>query len=297
MFERAATRKHEVMKDPLVSVIVPTHNSGKTIGACLASILVQTYPNVEIVVVDNNSDDNTRQIASTYTDKVLVQGPERSAQRNYGAQVSRGDYLLFPDCDMDLSRNVIRECINKVEREPAIKAIVVPEVSFGAGFWARCRKLERSYYIGVEWLEAARFFERSAFEEMEGYDLRNTGTEDFDLPQRIRAKYGPLSHSRVSSFVYHDEQDMSLIETCKTNYYYGQKLDVYRSVDANKENFRKQYNIMKRYSLFFSDPRRLFSDPLLGLGTLLMKACDLGAWASGFAVAKAAEYSRNLKGD
>jgi len=285
------------MKDPLVSVIVPTRNSGKTIGACLASVLVQTYPNIEIVVVDNDSDDNTRQIASTYTDKVFVQGPERSAQRNYGAQVSSGDYLLFPDCDMDLSRDVVKECVNRVEQEPAIKAIVVPEVSFGAGFWARCRKLERSYYIAVEWMEAARFFERSAFEEMGGYDLRNTGTEDFDLPQRIKARYGPGSHARISSFVYHDEQDMSLIEACKTNYYYGHNLDAYRSVDANKENFRKQYNILKRYSLFFSDRRRLFSDPLLGLGTLFMKAFDLGAWASGFAVAKATEYLHHLKGD
>jgi ribosomal protein RSM22 (predicted rRNA methylase) len=95
--------------------------------------------------------------------------------------------------------------------------------------------------------------------------------------------------------IYHNEQDMSLLEACRTNYYYGHNLDAYRRVDANKENFRKQYNIFRRYALFFSDPARLFKDPLLGLGTLFMKVCDLGAWAAGFLVAKAAESFRRAR--
>jgi hypothetical protein len=196
---------------------------------------------------------------------------------------------------MRLSADVVEHCVAKALADPAVKAIVIPEESFGVGFWADCRKLERSYYKGVDWLEAARFFERGVFEEMGGYDLRNTGTEDFDLPQRIKALYGQASNSRVDAVIYHNEQDMSLLEACRTNYYYGHNLDAYRRVDANKENFRKQYNIFRRYALFFSDPARLFKDPLLGLGTLFMKVCDLGAWAAGFLVAKAAESFRRAR--
>jgi len=48
--------------------------------------------------------------------------------------------------------------------------------------------LERSFYVGVPWMEAARFFPRAVFDEMHGYDEDNTGTEDYDLPQRIAAE-------------------------------------------------------------------------------------------------------------
>jgi glycosyltransferase involved in cell wall biosynthesis len=272
--------------EPLVSVIVPTRNSEKTIGPCLESIAEQSYSNIEIIVVDNHSEDYTQGVAARFTDKVFEHGPERSAQRNFGAQVSNGEYLLFPDSDMELTRDVIKECVQKVAADPKVEAIVIPEESFGLGFWANCRRLERSFYIGVEWLEAARFFKKSVFEEMGGYDLRNTGTEDFDLPQRIKAAHGPESNSRITSLVYHNEQEMGLFEAIKTNYYYGHNLDAYLSVRANRKYFRKQYNLVRRYALFFSDPKKLFENPILGLGTLFMKACDAGAWATGFLVGR-----------
>ena len=81
----------------LVSVIVTTKNSGRTIGVCLQSIKDQDYGNVEIIVVDNQSSDNTKEVSVKYTVKVYDKGPERSAQRNYGAIKSSGKYLLFID--------------------------------------------------------------------------------------------------------------------------------------------------------------------------------------------------------
>jgi glycosyltransferase involved in cell wall biosynthesis len=293
----AFDKGQEPMIEPLVSVIVPTRNSEKTIGPCLESIAGQSYSHIEIIVVDNHSDDLTCRIAARYTDKVFQHGPERSAQRNYGAQVSSGEYLLFPDSDMELTPEVVKECVEKVISDEKVKAIVIPEESFGVGFWANCRRLERSFYIGVEWLEAARFFKKTVFEEMGGYDLRNTGTEDFDLPQRIKGSYGPGSNSRITALVYHNEQEMGLIEAIKTNYYYGHNLDAYLSVRANRQYFRKQYNIIRRYALFFSDPKRLFRNPILGLGTLFMKACDAGAWATGFLVSRVRESVGLKDGD
>jgi probable beta-1,3-galactosyltransferase len=58
------------MKNPLVSVIIPTYNSSRTLEKCLKSIKNQTYKNIEIIVVDNNSIDNTKEIAKKYTGKV-----------------------------------------------------------------------------------------------------------------------------------------------------------------------------------------------------------------------------------
>ena len=68
----------------IVSLIDSTKNEEKNIGRCLDSLLAQTYPNIEIIVVDNNSKDKTKEIASTKGAKVYNYGPERSAQRNYG---------------------------------------------------------------------------------------------------------------------------------------------------------------------------------------------------------------------
>lgn len=284
------------MKEPLVSVVVPTRNSEKTIGACLDSIKNQSYPNIEIIVVDNHSTDRTCDVARRYTEKVFLTGPERSAQRNYGAALAGGEYLLFPDSDMVLTEDVVRDCVDLVRESPGVAAVVIPEESFGEGFWSDCRRLERLFYKGVDWLEASRFFNRDVFLEMGGYDLRNTGTEDFDLPQRIKARHGAGSTSRISSLIYHNEQRRTLVEACRTNYYYGHALDAYLSVEANRGNFRKQQSVLQRYSLYFSDPRMLLRNPALGFGVLFMKLCEFGAWGTGFLTAKVkAILSRNVR--
>lgn len=64
---------------PLVSVVVPTRNSVRTLRACLESIARQTYPRVETLVVDRHSVDGTREMAESLGVKVLSAGPERSA--------------------------------------------------------------------------------------------------------------------------------------------------------------------------------------------------------------------------
>jgi len=75
----------------LVSVIITTRNEEKNIENCLQSIWMQTYPHdkIEIIVVDNNSTDRTKEIVARYTEKVYNFGPERSAQRNFGVGQAR----------------------------------------------------------------------------------------------------------------------------------------------------------------------------------------------------------------
>lgn len=59
-------------KNPLVSVIIPTQNSFKTLEKCLKSVKNQSYKNVEIIVVDNNSTDNTKEIAKNIQIRFLM---------------------------------------------------------------------------------------------------------------------------------------------------------------------------------------------------------------------------------
>ena len=84
-------------EQPLVSVVVPTRNNARTIRPCLQSVRDQTYPHVELIVVDNDSTDETFDVATELADVALTGGPERSAQRNLGIEVSEKlrDYLLL----------------------------------------------------------------------------------------------------------------------------------------------------------------------------------------------------------
>jgi len=268
------------MKKPLVSILVHTRNSQRTIKKHLESITSQSYRPIEIIMVDNNSIDDTVAIAKKITKNIFTFGPERSAQRNLGAKKASGEYLLVPDSDMILGKNVIAECVFLILSSSKIKAIIVPEKSIGEGFWTKCKILERSFYFGVDWIEAARFFERKTFEKIGGYDEKNTGTEDYDLPQQIIKKYGKESTERIKEFIYHDEGRLSLLGTLKKKFYYAQKLQVYK--DRNPEYYEKQANIIRRYVLFFSNPIKLFRNPVIGLGMLFMKVCEFAAGGLGY---------------
>lgn len=269
----------------LVSVIVPTRNSENTINACLKSIKNQSYKNIETIVVDNNSTDDTKKIALKYTKSVFNRGPERSAQRNFGALKSKGEYLLFIDSDMELSKGVVEDCVSKLKTENLkhkIGGIIIPEESFGKGFWAKCKALERSFYVGVDWMEAARFFSKDIFNEFKGYDEKQTGTEDFDLPQRIKEKYGQNSITRITSFIYHNEGKLPLLYTLKKKYYYAKTAKVYAIRKSNADYFKKQSNVLERYKLFFSNPLKLFKNPITGMGMLFMKTMEFFLGALGY---------------
>lgn len=259
---------------PLISVIIPTKNEAKNIETCLKSIADQTYKNYEIIVVDNNSDDDTKILAKRYTKKVFNYGPERSSQRNYGAKKAKGEYLLFIDADMILTRSVLFECIQSVN-DKNFQALIIPEKSFGTSFWAKCKALEKSYYEGVDWIEASRFFEKKRFVDLGGYNTSLVSGEDWDLHSRF---VDDSKSGRIKSYIYHNESDLSLVETIKKKYYYAKNIKFYKNV-SNSTKYSAQSNVLKRYALFFSSPKKLFANPLVGFGMLFMKFCEYGAGA------------------
>lgn len=265
----------------LVSVIVPTKNSENTIGLCIKSIKNQSYKNLEIIVIDNNSTDKTKEISKKYTKLIFNKEPERSAQRNYGAIKSKGKFLLFIDSDMELTKNVVKDCVEKISLD-RFKALVVPEKSFGVGFWAQCKALERSFYVGVDWIEAARFFDEKTFREFKGYDEKQTGTEDFDLPQRVKSKYGIKSIGRINSFINHNDRKLSLAYTLKKKYYYAKTVKRYSSNKVDSVYFKLQANPLNRYILFFKKPNVLFKNPVVGIGMLFMKTTEFCSGALGY---------------
>ena len=168
----------------LVSIIITTKNEAAVIKRLLVSLKDQSYKNIETILVDNNSSDSTKKKAIKFTNKIYNFGPERSAQRNFGAKKSKGGYLLFLDADMRLSRDVVQQCVEVAKLNPEIGAIVIPEISEAHTFWEKVKGFERSFYNekGDPITDAARFFSKEAFITSGGYDESITGPEDWDLP-------------------------------------------------------------------------------------------------------------------
>jgi glycosyltransferase involved in cell wall biosynthesis len=91
----------------LFSVIIPSYNRAHTLPQAIKSVLNQTYPNWELLVVDDGSSDNTQSIIESYTDQRIVYIKKENggvcSARNLGAYSANGDYLIFLDSDDDVT--------------------------------------------------------------------------------------------------------------------------------------------------------------------------------------------------
>jgi glycosyltransferase involved in cell wall biosynthesis len=281
------------MKQPVVSVIVTTRNNTATLDACLASIAAQTYEACELIVVDNNSTDDTKAIARGYTTHVYNKGPERSAQRNYAAGRAKGEYVLIIDSDMELQPTVVADCVQAVQANSKLQAMIIPEESFGQGFWAWCKRLERSFYVGVDSIEAARFFSKHLYELVGGYDEIMTGGEDWDLTRRVR-QYTDIG--RTSAYILHNEGHPHFMRTVRKMYYYGQHAGEYFSKNPTNSALTDQSGPLARYRLFFSKPYKLFKNPVVGIGMLILKTSEYASGALGYERARLVQRQQSRKG-
>lgn len=108
----------------MISVIVPTYNEEKMIGRCLRSLNEQTLPRseYEIIVVDGNSKDRTREIASALADKVMIQkSPRVGGARNDGVLASEGEIVATTDADCICPPNWLERIRENFERDRIVQ--------------------------------------------------------------------------------------------------------------------------------------------------------------------------------
>ncbi len=259
-------------KLPLVSIIITTKDEAKNIRACLDSIENQTYKNIEIIVVDNDSADLTKRLAKTYTDNVYNKGPERSAQRNYGLlNKSKGDYLLYLDADMILKENLIEECLKQIQKTKAA-ALHIPEKIMGVSFFSRARNFERSFYDGTV-IDGARFFTKEAFIKTGGFDLEVTGQEDWSIDLQIKRDGGEI-HLLENSWINHNESEFNLKEYLKKKSYYSNTFDIYKEKWKGNLDVKKQLSPYYRFvQVFIEDKKykKILRHPLLFCGVIYLR--------------------------
>lgn len=188
---------------PLVSAIIPTHNRANIISFAIDSLLNQTYPNVEIIIVDDGSTDNTEAlIKRKYAGKVnYIYQPrsERSRARNRGVEAASGEYIQFLDSDDTVYPKKIERQVEVFESKKNNKYLGMV-YSWGYFFFLATgqRRPWKSTFQGKifkEWLSGnfipphALLIKKSCIEEAGGFDENISFLEDWDLWLRIAKKY------------------------------------------------------------------------------------------------------------
>ncbi len=266
--------------NPLVSVILATKNEEENIERCIESLQNQSYPHIEIIVVDNNSTDTTRTLAEKYSVKTYNIAKEiplvniknyRGAQVNFGVNNSKGDIIFFPDTDMTFDTDLINEAVDLLDVNDAL---YIPEIVIGKGFFGKIRNFERSFY-NQTCIDAIRIVKKSSYINSEGFDVHNIvfGPDDWDFTKTLKkmlARFG-VTESRL----YHHEEWMTLQVYLKKKMHYTNTFDGYIAKWGRNDNdIKRQFGLWYRYFGVFSENGkvlRLLASPVLTMGMYLMR--------------------------
>ncbi len=235
------------MKRGLVSIVIPTKNSGIFLENTLASIKRQSYTSIETIIVDGNSSDSTLHLAKKYRCKVLIYMPKVTSgifdaphKRNYGMGRAEGEYVYWLDADMELPKGLIREAVSLCKK--GFGAVILPEDSFGEGMWARAKQFERRTYWGDMSVESPRFFTKKAWDDIGGFDLSlGAGGDDIDLTQKMLEKGYTIG--RTKRIVRHNEGKLSIIKLYKKRFMYGREM--YNYLKKRPKSWFASYNPIK----------------------------------------------------
>ena len=189
----------------LVSVIIPCYNHAHFLGEAIESVISQTYPHIEIIVVDDGSTDNTEQVAKAYPNIHYVRqnncGLSRS--RNNGLSYSKGTYIIFLDAD---------DCLFPEAIDIGLRALASRHdcaLTFGlfvnVGISPGLQKLSHDANYGYKELlqrnvignPGSVLYRRWVFTEIGEFDEANSSSADYDLYLRVARQFPIFCHHQL----------------------------------------------------------------------------------------------------
>lgn len=186
------------MKEPLVSVIIPNYNYAHYVTQAVDSVLAQTYPQVEIIVIDDGSTDDSEPILRSYGDKlkwIRQQNQGVSAARNLGVRESKGELIAFLDADDVWLPTKLEKQVARILAEPklglvhcGVEQIKSDDTQLGTEVdglegWVSTAMLQfqRTVIIAAG---STAVVSRAVFEAVGGFDTRLSTSADWDFCYR-----------------------------------------------------------------------------------------------------------------
>lgn len=187
------------MSQPLVSVVIPTYNYGHLVNEAVDSVLAQTYPNVEIIVVDDGSTDDSRQRLAAYGDRIRYHYQANaglSAARNTGIELATGELIALLDSDDAFHPRKLEQQVDFLASHPKVGLVGTASFSDEPREWSEMAGFKPAA-TGVT-LDAlvmkARFapssvlVHRRCFDRAGLFDINLKSVEDRDMWIRIAAQ-------------------------------------------------------------------------------------------------------------
>ena len=190
----------------MISVVVTSFEQARFLGEALESALAQTLPPAEILVVDDGSADDPREVVGRYAGVELIVQPHRgaAAARNRGLLETRGEFVVFLDADDRLLPHALETGLAAITESPGLAFVSGhSEVIDERGVRRRstpppCMEtdafaalLERCYI----WCPASVLFRRAALDSVGGF--REVPVADYDMYLRLARRFGARCHHRT----------------------------------------------------------------------------------------------------
>jgi glycosyltransferase involved in cell wall biosynthesis len=207
------------LANPFFSIVIPAYNRAFILPKTIESIQKQTFSDYEIIVVDDGSKDNTREVVSSIPDlklKYIYQNnAERSAARNNGVRNAKGQYVCFLDSDDFYLENHLQVLFDSIANNAFDKAmyfvecnhlqkgvISTPELAVKDTDWF-------TYFFRHSVVPARVCIEKSILQEFT-FDEQTVIVEDTVLWCNIATKY-PIHHVQKNTVLYHLHDDNSVL--------------------------------------------------------------------------------------
>ena len=259
----------------ILSIVIPTFNSGKSLKEALGSIINQTFTNYEILIIDNLSEDNTLEILNDFSslhDNIRwISEPDKGIYdaMNKGIKIAKGEWLYFMGSDDEFyNKNVLSTIFNTVKRDD--KKIIYGDVIIkGDAGWAKNGQIYDGEFTLSKLIERnichqAMFFHKSVFRRWGKYNLKYSICADWDMNLRLWSTY---------SFHYTD----NIVSVFKGGNYSYQIADNYNDTEkwltilncfklrVISSEFSKYYLSFLILSKYYSKKRQFFNSFLLKL--------------------------------
>jgi glycosyltransferase involved in cell wall biosynthesis len=263
---------------PLVTIIIPTYNSSQYLEKTLITIKQQTYPNIEVIIVDKGSIDNTWEIAKKFNFKFYrIEARERCSQLNFAINAAHGEYIYRIDSDFVLESDIVEIAVNLMQSEKYDALVIHNTSDARISYWAKIRKVERDCYKNDEINVAARFYRKNVLIDLGCFDEDLVASEDYDLHNRTIIngyKIGYISHGET-----HQGEPCTLGEIARKHYYYGKTIKSFLS-----KNKKRGYIQLNPIRISHIKNYKSFIDERIFFGFIIYQIVRYGSAFIGYSV-------------